>query len=293
MPALDVNFTPPQTALCLPFFHHVQILVCTRWTAELLRHRPSPHLDERGGVSEGEAATETGSGGQLVRTGVQTVCSHRTDLCTWLPTRDWWVKPLSPPCLPVFVPPPTPVCLSLLPPLCPLLPRLPLFLSQTAQRCVSPLIPLLCLGWSAAAVHTRTHTKKKERKKDRKKTHTYTQPGATRQTALSAGGWWESNYAWRDAQTEGQVVWGESWYFFLSTQSRKIHLWLAHGKKNIHQFVCYHNYSAVWSTTIGFIVILFYKKMSKFSDFCFLKGAICKKIGHQLKSHTVKCSSGH
>lgn len=55
----------------------------------------------RVGVSEGEAATEAGSGGQLVWTGVQTVRSHRTDLCTWLPTRGWWVRLLSP-CLHLF-----------------------------------------------------------------------------------------------------------------------------------------------------------------------------------------------
>lgn len=70
------------------------------WTPQLLTFLP-PH----GGVSVGEATTETGSHGQLVWTGVQTVCSHQTDLRTWLPTRNWRVKPLFPHhCFFLFVP---------------------------------------------------------------------------------------------------------------------------------------------------------------------------------------------
>lgn len=37
-------------------------------------------------LSEGDAPTETGSGGQLLGTGVETAPSRWSDLCTWLPT---------------------------------------------------------------------------------------------------------------------------------------------------------------------------------------------------------------
>lgn len=128
-----------------------------------------PLLCECVGVSEGEAAAETGSGDQLVRTGVQTVCSRQTGLCTWLPTRDLTGEtsssfPLSF-CFRPFFLPLLSMSVSLSLPISPsfLLPSLPL--SQSIQRCVSawiplfsPQRPLLCLGWSVPVRHTNTQT---------------------------------------------------------------------------------------------------------------------------------------
>lgn len=176
-----------------------------------------PPRGERVGVSEGEAATETGSGGQLVRTGVQTACSRQTDLCTWLPTRDWWVKPLSSPPLSLFVSPHL-MSVSLSSPTSPgfVLLCLCQHLGVFCERLHRSLHPLLPSGPSFVLVGRYRHGAQ---------THTPTRPCMTRQTALGVGGWWESNYAWRNPpskHTDRQVVWGKSWSFFLSTKAKYI-----------------------------------------------------------------------
>lgn len=103
------------------------------------------------GVSEGEAPTETGSGGQLVRTGVQTARSRRTDLCTWLPTSDWQVK--SPP--PIHPPTHHPPLLAIS---CSSFIHLPVFVVCVCV-CHPPPPPPLLLSWLVGSASTHTHKK--------------------------------------------------------------------------------------------------------------------------------------
>lgn len=162
---------PSYSSLSVPCLHSR-----SDWTPQL-----PTFLPPNGGVSVGEATTETGSHGQLVWTGVQTVCSHQTDLRTWLPTRNWRVKPLFPHLFfflfPLLSPPFFSISLSLqrCTCLCVCMPCVCVCIVYVYSPIppVSPSWPLLCLGWLAALAP----------------------PCVTRQTES----WCESNYAWREA----------------------------------------------------------------------------------------------